>query len=533
MKYVNQLLLIGLFGVGTNQAIASQSCSSMTLSDTENNAVFELVGHNMNRVSERRRMSERLLDEQSFTLEPGNHTMTFYRWDKSKLRGVLRNPQFYSGIKAEPVTISVNVEANKHYQLVNSLKGNKSEIKVVSVTNKKCNQEKKLEAQPKDRIAKVILPELIQYRLDLLMEEINRTNGSKPNVIPTNVVSYFGAIVKSVNNEKLVVLAVSPYSLADDMGLKTGDEITHLGDNSIASLTNKGNSPLTDYLEQLRDGAIMEVSVERSGQKLAMSKRFDVKVVPEVQYSFVSNGLKSSSLVNSSSLLPELDRKLDKLLIEISDLPELKHRENLKQLRIERAKSYDKKYGVTGEVAQTGDGFIVHRVKANSAADNVGLRPDDVILEFNGTAVKKLSIAEVSRIISDVNVGDQYSLTVSRNGQKIALSGTLNPLEIPAYQLAINTDSINKAKKILANVSYRAPIRRIDRVQSGEIIGFYLDPWATNLSSLSNRDGDLTGIRASNSKNASNSASSSGRSSSNTSSSSPNSKPSGASNTNN
>lgn len=530
MKYANQLLLIGLFGVGTNQAIASQSCSSMTISDTANNAVFELVGHNMNRVSERRRMSERLLDEQSFTLEPGNHTMTFYRWDKSKLRGVLRNPQFYSGIKAEPVTISMNVEANKHYQLINSLKDNKSVLEVVSITNKMCDKEKKLKAQANDGIARVILPELIQYRLDLLMEEINRTNSSKQNVIPTNVVSYFGAIVKSVDNEKLVVLAVSPYSLADDMGLKTGDEITHLGDNSIASLSNKGNSPLTDYLEQLRDGEIMEVSVERSGQQLAMSKRFDVKVVPEVQYSFVSNGLKSSSLINSSSLLPELDRKLDKLLIEISELPELKHRENLKQLRIERAKSYDKKYGITGEVAQTGDGFVVHRVKANSAADNVGIRVDDIIIEFNDTDLKGLSIAEVSRVISDVDVDDQYSLTVSRNGQKIALSGTLNPLEIPAYQLAINTDSINRAKKILANVSYRAPVRRIDRVHSGEMIGFYYDPHYVNMSDLSNKGVDQTTGEIIYDASSLGGASSSSRASTGSSSSG---KPSGASNTNN
>ncbi|MCG7533323.1 PDZ domain-containing protein [Psychrobium sp. MM17-31] len=532
MKYANQLLLIGLFGVGTNQAIASQSCSSMTISDTANNAVFELVGHNMNRVSERRRMSERLLDEQSFTLEPGNHTMTFYRWDKSKLRGVLRNPQFYSGIKAEPVTISVNVEANKHYQLINSLKDNKSVLEVVSVTNKICDNDKKLKAQANGGIAKVILPELIQYRLDLLMEEINRTGGSKPNVIPTNVVSYFGAIVKPATNNKMVILAVSPYSLADKMGLKTGDNITHLGGNSITSLSNESNSPLTDYLEQLRDGAIMEVTVERSGEQLVMSKRFDVKVVPEIQYSFATNELKRPALVNSSSLLPELDRKLDKLLIEISDLPELKHRENLKQLRIERAKSYDKKYGITGEMAQTRDGFIVHRVKANSAADNVGIRADDVIVDFNGADLNGLSIAEVSGIISDVNVGEKYSLTVSRNGQLIDLSGTLNPLELPAYQLAINTDSISKAKNILANVTKIVPVRRIDRVQSGEIIGFYFDPWATNLSRLSNRDGDLTGRRALNSKNASNTASSS-RSSSNTSSGSSNSKPSGASNTNN
>lgn len=518
--------------MGVPQVAAQQHCSTVTMSDTANNAVFELVGHNMDRISERRRTSERLMDKQVFKLEPGHHTMTFYRWDKSKLRGVLRNPQFYRDIKVEPVTVSIDVEPNMHYEIINEIVDEKSKLLISSSKFQECleTDKKLLAAKPAVGVANVILPELLQYRLDLLMEELKRTNQAQHNVIPTNVVSYFGAIVKAMSKNKLVILAVSPYSVADRLGLKTGDEITHLGGKSIVDF--EGNeSPLSSYLQELRDGSEMEVVVNRSGTNLTLSHQFDVKVVPEVQYSFVEKN-KEKQLVNSTNLSPELDSKLDKLLIEISDLPQLKQRNNLTQLRISRSKSYDKKYGIVGELTTNKTGFTVHKVKENSAAFNVGLRANDIITNVNGMEIKSLSIAQMSQVIAALKAGEDYSLEIERGDKKLDLTGQLQPLEIPAYQVVIDTKSIDKAKNILAGMTYQSPVRRVDRVHSGEIIGFYLDPWAPDLSSLSNRGADLSGIEALNSSGARASSTSSSNSSS-VSSSSSSAKPSGTSNPNN
>uniref|UniRef100_UPI0012382077 PDZ domain-containing protein n=1 Tax=Candidatus Enterovibrio escicola TaxID=1927127 RepID=UPI0012382077 len=175
----------------------------------------------------------------------------------------------------------------------------------------------------------------------------------------------------------------------------------------------------------------------------------------------------------------------------------------------------------------------VHKVKENSAAFNIGLRANDIITNVNGIEIKGLSIPKMSKVIAALKAGENYSLGIERGNRKLDLLGQLQPLEIPAYQVVIDTKSIGKAKSILASMTYQAPVRRVDRVHSGEIIGFYFDPWAPNLSSLSNRGADLSGVEALNSGGARASSTSSSSNSSSVNSSSSSAKPSGASNPNN
>ena len=68
-------------------------------------------------------------------------------------------------------------------------------------------------------------------------------------------------------------------------------------------------------------------------------------------------------------------------------------------------------------------GVYVADVPAGSDGAAAGLQPGDRIVSVNGVSVS--SGTDVRKIISDCHVGDNVTVTVSRNGQRISLSCTL------------------------------------------------------------------------------------------------------------
>jgi S1-C subfamily serine protease len=68
--------------------------------------------------------------------------------------------------------------------------------------------------------------------------------------------------------------------------------------------------------------------------------------------------------------------------------------------------------GVRGE-----QGAVVARMSRASAAYGAGIRPGDVIVAFNGTAVT--DPAHFLRLLADTPVGSPATVTVERNGRRL------------------------------------------------------------------------------------------------------------------
>jgi serine protease Do len=69
--------------------------------------------------------------------------------------------------------------------------------------------------------------------------------------------------------------------------------------------------------------------------------------------------------------------------------------------------------------ATSARGAIVTRMLRDSASYDAGLRPGDVIIEFNGEAIEEVS--QLTRRVADARIGSTATLTVLRNGEEIEI----------------------------------------------------------------------------------------------------------------
>ena len=66
-----------------------------------------------------------------------------------------------------------------------------------------------------------------------------------------------------------------------------------------------------------------------------------------------------------------------------------------------------------------GSGVLVQAMRRDAAAYDVGMRPGDVIVAFNGTGIN--DAGQLSRLIQDARIGSTAALTVMRDGRRIEL----------------------------------------------------------------------------------------------------------------
>jgi len=87
---------------------------------------------------------------------------------------------------------------------------------------------------------------------------------------------------------------------------------------------------------------------------------------------------------------------------------------------------------VTGEMAEALDldrpvGALVNDVTEGSAADKAGIKPGDVILEFNGTTLEAWS--DLPPLVGSNPPGTRAEVVISRNGKEQTVKVTLDALE--------------------------------------------------------------------------------------------------------
>jgi len=448
----------------------AESCASISIVDKlnqQNKFIYELIGNNMERVSIERRLSKRIKDTKNYYLQPGSHTLTFWKWDKSLLKkSILRNDKRQKP-QAKTHVVSVNVKPNKHYTIANVGTNDQPILSVSKMSNMQCDASTAAIFKAKDSksVTKITLPSALQYRLDMLMEKAGTTSEYKNNLLPLEVVTAFGAVTQypDKNKTELITLAVSPFSLASKLGLQTGDKIIKLGSNEIKDIESELNEPLADYLLSLSERNNIEIEVVRDNNKLTLNHPYRLTIIPETRYSFNSQSALEKNLINAAPINNVLSRKFKRLLMDIDNLPQLSTAEHLDAIKIVRQESYDKKYGIVGEIKSSTSGFTIHQIKENSAAQAIGIKENDELIRINDTKIKGKSINEVAQVISHIELNKDYNLLVNRDGHQIKLSGIYSPLIIPAYELIIDRNSKLEVEKLMPRLMKKRRKKHLKR----------------------------------------------------------------------
>jgi len=211
------------------------------------------------------------------------------------------------------INFDIEVKKNIAYQIIASTKEkhNKKlnrtfEILIRKEITKPCKYN--LEQQAKTKRDKnnhsYMLPENLQYRLDLVMMDL------KAHLLNTKLINRAVTIEKNqriintigivTNNNRLVtkginILAITPYSLAEKIGLKPNDTILGINgmDFSVDSvLENTGGSVLSLFksiLVNLPEGENVKIEVMRDNKKITLLSNYKELSLPAYQVQMTIN----------------------------------------------------------------------------------------------------------------------------------------------------------------------------------------------------------------------------------------------------
>ncbi len=398
----------------------------------------------------------------SLYFEPGVHSLSILKWrlrdwvNYSKLKEKFEKKRsskkvglnLPSSNSPKAVSISIDVDEKRQY-IVEELAGDFN-VKLVDNSSFNCDVEKHkvISSVVSTNIEKLLSPELL-YRLDKTMAQIKNSNVAiGENFIPFSLVVYFGAVSDS-GGKKNRLLAVTPNSNAERLGLQAGDEIIQLGGKELEENKSLDNS-IFDYLQSTNYSDSLEIEILRNNEKLMLSGLYMPEVIPEYIYEFANEVQSNKKHVTYSSPIEDnFKKRLNSLIIEIGLVLHSKEIEFPKG-RIIRARSLDRKFGITINPNSLKQGFLVESVRSESSAEQLGLMKGDIITHFNSVELEK-DIRRFSTMVGSLIQNQNYSVSVERAGVNRLLQSQFTPSIFPSYELLIDFSSKKRAHELLAN----------------------------------------------------------------------------------
>ena len=228
--------------------------------------------------------------------------------------------------------------------------------------------------------------------------------------------AYLGVSTRNLNDEDkkgksavkqgAVVIEVVEGTPAAELGLKEGDIIVELDDQTV-----DGPESLVELVRSHKPGDEVKVEWLRAGKAMKGSAELAERKSESYAFRFDGESLK-----------------------ELEKLGELQELSELGKLGEMGSWSSEKRafLGVTpGDEEDEQDGVVIGSVEEGSAAENMGLKAGDRITAINGEAVADFdALAERIRVMKP---GDQVTVTAQRDGQAQEHTGALGEREMRAY----------------------------------------------------------------------------------------------------
>ena len=246
------------------------------------------------------------------------------------------------------------------------------------------------------------------------------TGGSRIGVSIRDLDDADGKAVKGVTNG-VIVEDVSVESAAEKAGIRKGDAIVEFDGERVRSVRQ-----LTRLVQETPSGRTVQAAIVREGQRSTVSitpregagfrfegfddladlgREFRYRVVPRPPAPPAPPGRPEPparpvppappSVWNFDDLIGRSNNRLGISVTTLS--PQL------------------------AEYFGTKEGVLVSTVTDDSAAAKAGLKAGDVITSFNGTAVNDPS--DVRRKVTDLNDGDEFTITVMRDRKSVTVKG--------------------------------------------------------------------------------------------------------------
>lgn len=465
MNFRSRYLLLIILFYGLSISAFGATCSRITIDrSAQDNHFYELHTNNYRRVGYLNSPEPLILKSgDHIELESGEHTLSFRQWTPVEYTRVAKERRSFHIVKQLPlIDFSLDFEAGFQYDLSIS-KENRISISSKRPIDAKCqeNIERFLPAKSNEYFTEK-LPSHLVYALYVAMYEYQHSqNTIKQGYMPLSILDYFGGIVDSKyrNNNQLRVLAVTPFSLASDIGLKAGDYLTKLGNNKVSDSEVNGKLMLTNYISQQPFGAEISFEVIRNGKVIKLEGNYIPVIMPELKFGL--SKFDKNPLFFPAEFDKQVAKRFQSALIELSLLY---GKEATGLFNIELPAIEDPKYGVSGDIVwdNNGFGFVVSNVSNNSPAAALGLRKRDIISKINSNTIKSHNMSELSLQFLKLENNKPYSILIVRNGKKQLLKSIMKRRILPLVSLKIDFESHHDVLSSIASVinSERAKLGR-------------------------------------------------------------------------
>ncbi len=394
---------------------------------------------------------------QTTKMEAGIHSIDVSGWRKQDYSYLLKMAATkpVSGIS---IPAEIRIEKNKHYtySVKNGEKLTKQPLLTLeSVQDKSCDFKKKrtLPAKVANELLTGKLPEPLEENLRNVMNQLANNSLNTSNFIPGKISYAFGAtFAPTFVDGNIKVIAVQPFSLANKMGLLSGDLITHLG-NKAVSLNDSKKMPyqmLYDLFKSRDIGRKFQLIVSRSNKTITLESRTDIVQQSGISYR-TGNKIMSPDLVNRTPIDKKLNFELSHVVSEIQQyilaqgLPSSIY-------SISRKQSEQIDLGLNGKLTRLQENFAfqVSSIESSSLASHFKLQAGDSVLAVNGQPIRSNSIKELVLLFDGFQQGDMVNLLVIRAGEQ--------KLVKTRYQMVLNqafsiTFAIEKKDELIASIN--------------------------------------------------------------------------------
>ncbi|WP_341205871.1 PDZ domain-containing protein [uncultured Psychrosphaera sp.] len=440
----------------------SDNCSILQLNKTNidgDEYIYEILTDNNLNISERDDIYQLAEGNVNYLITPGWHTISALQWrykdyrylKLQRLTGIIKR-----NVKKVPIPeykqFKVYIEDGKKIVMSPSANNLKADMHIVTSSDVQCElNDSKITSEPV--LYDKSIGNGLEYRLRTLMNDIYEfqlsSGMSLNNLISSHQNLKFGAILDnsySQNANSIVVLAVSPASVAEKFGLRAGDQIVQLGESEI----DKQFSPIENINNYLstgkKDGVI---GILRDKQPIQLSGDLTPNYLSEISYFFNNNRFENPPVVINQFPLPDdLMYRLTQITLELESLDQ-NDRDTLHK-KLTRKAVDDYIYGMTYQKISLDNnatmGIVVKRLSPLSQAAKAGLQPGDIISNFNSIEIEG-NHKKLQEGLNTLKTGENYQIVVIRQGQKTILTSAFKPRQLVGFDLIINKQNALFAKE--------------------------------------------------------------------------------------
>lgn len=350
----------------------------------------------------------------------------------------------------------IHIKADTQYKVALAEKNGRMVYEIVEKKAMVCKQsDTKNLLGSLDERRSVVLPTMLERRLEKMMTMLATSNDevSQENFWPLSLSTSFGALIAEnyTSDGFIRVLTVLPGSIAFDMGIRSGDEISKLNYRLVEKTELSPQKIFSNYLFSVPYFSKFRITIRRNDEDKNLFKKNNPEIIPASRYTI---GAQIKENINYPATLSQ-QNYFDYLQLIVDIENYLNAESNIdNRILIRQPRKRKLRLGIDGITIEN-QGLQITGLNEHSFLKNDGLRVGDVIKTVGKNNLSVVKTNLLTDYFVGILDGQQYVLSVLRDKQVVEISGNYQIQYTPAFEFEIDLLSKSLFKKGISKMSRR------------------------------------------------------------------------------